>query len=258
MSKVKLGIFGPNGKMGKNIISQLDKFSDNLLLTSLCEQEGHDAVGKKINGIAIIDCLEQFIDSCDVIIDFTSPKATLSLIKKLKKGVSLVTGTTGFSEQQYKSFIKLTSGLTVLQSFNMSLGINIMLDVVEKISSKIDDVDIEISEVHHKFKKDSPSGTAISIGEAIKKGRKKFEQSVYVYRGLEHNKARKKGDIGFSSLRGGDVIGDHTVSYFMNGERIEVKHKAENRNIFSLGALHAAIWIRNKDAGLYSMRDVLG
>ena len=258
MNKVKLGIFGPSGKMGQNIISQLEKFDNDLLLSSLCEQKNHEAIGKKIRGITVLDCLETFISNCEVIIDFSSPDATLALMEKLDdKKASLVTGTTGFSVQQLETFYKLSNGLTLLQSFNMSMGVNILLDIVEKVSSKIPEVDIEISEVHHKYKKDAPSGTAISIGESVKKGRKKFEETSYVYRGVEQNKVRNKGDIGFTSLRGGDVIGEHSVFYFMNGEQIEIKHKATNRKIFSLGALHAAVWIRNKGPGLYSMKDVL-
>ena len=258
MNKVKLGIFGPSGKMGQNIISQLEKFDNDLLLSSLCEQKNHEAIGKKIRGITVLDCLESFISNSEVIIDFTSPDATLALMEKLDdKKASLVTGTTGFSVQQLETFYKLSNGLTLLQSFNMSMGVNILLDIVEKVSSKIPEVDIEISEVHHKYKKDAPSGTAISIGESVKKGRKKFEKTSYVYRGVEQNKVRNKGDIGFTSLRGGDVIGEHTVYFFLNGERIELKHIASSRKIFSVGALKAASWLHQKKAGLYTISDML-
>lgn len=259
MKKIKLGIFGPSGRMGTSIISELKEFKSQLILTSLCEQKNHPSKGKIINEIEIVDCLESFVKNCEVIIDFTSPDATLKLMKKLNNNskVCLITGTTGFSKDQYKDFRNLAKKLTVLQSFNMSLGVNLLLQTVQKISEKIsDDVDVEISETHHKHKKDAPSGTALLIGNAVKKGRK-IKSDSYIFRNLNYNEKRKKGGIGFSSIRGGDVIGEHTTFFFMDGERIEITHKASDRNIFSKGALHAAVWIKNKDPGLYSMIDVL-
>ena len=118
-------------------------------------------------------------------------------------------------------------------------------------------VDIEIIESHHKLKKDSPSGTAISLGEAVKKGRKNYEKNTFVYRGLNFNQERKKGEIGFSSIRGGDVVGEHSVIFFMNGERLELTHKATEREIFSRGSLNAALWIKNQKPGLYNMQDMI-
>ena len=259
MEKMKLGIMGPLGRMGKSIISEARNFN-KISISAFCEQKGHPKVGSKIDGIEVLDSTQQFISSCDVIIDFSQPKATINLLKDLQKqsSTALITGTTGFSKNEEKKFYQLAQGLKVLRASNMSMGICLLTRISNIVSSKIGkSVDIEIIESHHKLKKDSPSGTAISLGEAVKKGRKNYEKNIFVYRGLNFNQERKKGEIGFSSIRGGDVVGEHSVIFFMNGERLELTHKATEREIFSRGSLNAALWIKNQKPGLYNMQDMI-
>lgn len=259
MKQIKVGILGPTGRMGKSLLSEKELFP-YVKINELCESKNHKDIGKVISGIKLTGNLTNLISNSQVIIDFSVPKATLSLLRALKNNneVSLITGTTGFSEKQLKEFKKLSKGLRIMQSYNMSIGVNLLLSSVEFFSEKLGkDVDIEIIETHHKYKKDAPSGTALSIGEAVKKGRKSYEKNKFIYRGLEFNKEREDGEIGFSSIRGGDVVGEHTTHFIMNGERIEITHKASKREIFSRGALRAVDWIIKQKPGLYNLQDML-
>ena len=258
MEMINLGILGPTGRMGKSIILE-SKVFQNIKLVSLCESIGHQDVGKDLEGVKIIDDLNEFVSSCDVIIDFTIPNGTLSLMKAMQKNkrVALVTGTTGYEKEEELRFNHLLRGLKVLRSSNMSLGINLLSNVSKFIASRLGhEVDIEVIEAHHKDKKDAPSGTAISLGESIAAGRT-GSQNNFIYRGLNFNKAREEGDIGFSSIRGGDIVGDHTVHFLMNGERLEFTHRASEREIFARGSLQAAEWLKNKEPGLYSIQDII-
>ena len=245
MKKIKIGIFGPKGRMGESILEQIKNFSE-LKLSSLCENKKHSIVGKEIAGILVHSNLKKLVNESDVIIDFTIPEATINLLEELrksKKKTAVVTGTTGFTKSQEKKFLKLCKGLKILQSFNMSLGINILKELVKKTAKIIsEESDIEISEIHHNMKRDVPSGTALTLADSVNEG----------------VKVKKKNEIGFSSLRGGDVVGEHSVYFFMDGERIELTHRAVDRKIFSNGALKAATWIFNKKPGMYSLIDMLG
>ena len=258
MSKIKLGIFGPSGRMGQDIIKQINHF-DNIELIALCEKENHISINERINDVKIDSDLKNLIKNSDVIIDFTNPKATLSLLEGINltdKDTALVTGTTGFSTEDEIKFSKLCKGLKVLRSFNMSLGVNMLKTLVNISSKNLSDIsDIEILEYHHNRKRDVPSGTALSLFDSIKKG-SDSEKNI-VYRAEDNDRIRKKNEVGFSSIRGGDVVGEHSVFFFMDGERIEITHKASNRKIFSVGALNASIWISNKKPGLYSILDMI-
>ena len=259
METTKLGIMGPSGRMGKSLITVSKEFK-NLQVVSLCDHKDSEIIGKIIDGIEVLSDLEIFLQNVDVVIDFTTPNATLELLKQLsnKKLVGLVTGTTGYDENQVAKFNSYSKGLKVLKASNMSYGINLLQKICEELSSKIGaDADIEILETHHKHKLDAPSGTALSIGNAIKKGRDKIEKSKFIYRGIDFNKKRDKGDIGFSAIRGGDIIGDHSVHFFLNGERLEISHKATDRKVFSIGALRAAEWLKKQEPGLYSLADMV-
>jgi len=260
MKKIKVGILGPTGRMGRSLLSERELFP-YVNITSLCEAKNHKDIGKEILGLRLTGSLNDLILNSEVIIDFSVPQATLDLIRALKenkKDICLITGTTGFSESELREFKKDSKGLRIMQSYNMSVGVNLLLSSVEFFSEKLGkDVDIEIIETHHKYKKDAPSGTALSIGEAVKKGRKSYEKNKFIYRGLEFNKKREEGEIGFSSIRGGDVVGEHTIHFIMNGERIEVTHKASKREIFSRGALRAVSWIIKQKPGLYNIQDML-
>ncbi len=258
MKKIKLGIYGPAGRMGSDILLQASNYK-NLKVSSLCERKGHPLVGKLICGKLVQDDLKKFVSATDVIIDFTIPKATIELLESLKdnKNVCLVTGTTGYTEKEEKTFRNLSCGLKVLRSFNMSIGINLLRNLVEISSKRIGNFsDVEISEIHHNKKRDIPSGTAMILAEAITQGNKKTNKLSFRKKGS--NSQRNVHEVGFSSIRGGDVVGEHTVHFFMDGERIELTHKAIDRKVFSNGALEAAEWIYKKKAGLYSIIDMLG
>ena len=258
MKKIKIGIFGPGGRMGSDLLEQIENFS-SLELSVLCEKGKHKDVGKTVSGVVIGDDINNLIKCSDVIIDFTIPSATINLLEvmhDLKTKTALVTGTTGYTKTEEKKFQELVNGRKVLRSFNMSIGINLMKNLIKAASKNISSQsDIEIVEIHHNKKKDIPSGTAISLAESVQEGFK--EIAKFSYREENKNKARGKNEIGFASIRGGDVIGEHTVYFFLNGERIELKHMASSRKIFSVGALKAASWLHQKKAGLYTISDML-
>ena len=257
MKKIKIGIFGPKGRMGESILEQIKNFSE-LKLSSLCENKKHSIVGKELAGILVHSDLKKLVNESDVIIDFTIPEATINLLEELrksKKKTAVVTGTTGFTKSQEKKFLKLCKGLKILQSFNMSLGINILKELVKKTAKIIsEESDIEISEIHHNMKRDVPSGTALTLADSVNEG-VRWKKIAIDYNRLTY---LEKNEIGFSSVRGGDVVGEHSVYFFMDGERIELTHRAVDRKIFSNGALKAATWIFNKKPGMYSLIDMLG
>ena len=258
MNKISIGIFGPSGRMGRDIIKNLENKKE-FVLANLCEKEGHKSVGQKLNGIQIESDIPTLISSVDVIIDFSIPEATIKLIKQMKKTktkTALITGTTGYSKAQEKKFLELSKGLKVLRSFNMSIGVNLVRGLTKIASRQISHKsDIEIFESHHNNKIDLPSGTAKSLGDSVNEGAGKNKK--FAFREKTVNRVRKKNEIGFSAIRGGDVVGDHTVFFFLDGERIEISHKAHSRKIFSLGAISAAKWIIKKNPGLYSISDML-
>ena len=193
---------------------------------------------------------------CDVLIDFTSAKASrehVNLAVKHKK--PLVVGTTGLSKVEEAALASAAKKTAVFYTANMSLGVNLLMSLVEQAAAKLDAAfDIEIFEAHHRHKVDAPSGTALALGRSAAKGRGVKLENVM---SLERNGRRKQGDIGFSVFRGGDVVGEHTVTFAGLGERLELTHKATDRAIFARGAVKAALWLTGKQAGLYSMRDML-
>ena len=259
MSKIRIGVFGPTGKMGASVVDQLKNFK-NLELVSLCEEKNHKMIGKKISGITVESNIEIFLKDLEVIIDFTTPSALLVLmnvIKKKKIKPAIVSGTTGYSSVQEKKFLEFSKGLTVLRSFNMSLGVNILKNLAKTASLNLADIsDIEITESHHNMKRDVPSGTALTLADSILEGSKTLRKLNY--RKKASNSVRSKNEIGFTSIRGGDIVGEHTVFFFMDGERIELTHRATDRKIFSIGALRAAEWIAKKKPGFYSILDMIG
>ena len=258
MKKIKIGIFGPYGRMGSDLIEQIKMF-DSMELSSLCERKKHKMVGKEIDKVLVQDNIENLINDSDVIIDFTSPQATIELLRTLKRinaKTAIVTGTTGYSSGEEKKFKSLVKGITILRSFNMSIGINLLKNLT-KLTSKIigSESDIEILETHHNKKRDIPSGTSLSLADSVSEGNPNIKK--HSFREKNNNRVRQKSEIGFSSIRGGDVVGEHTVYFFLNGERIELKHIATGRKIFSIGALEAANWIFKKKPGLYTIMDMV-
>ncbi len=258
MQKIKLGIFGCEGRMGKDIINEVSNFKE-FVLSGLCERSNHSSVGLTKNNCLITDDLDNLIDNCDVIIDFTLPMGTINLLRGMKKKTTtcLVTGTTGYTEDDEAEFQKLAKGMTVIRSFNMSVGVNLLKRVSEIAAKSIGKLsDIEIVETHHNKKKDAPSGTAISLANSINRGLGGSGNEVF--REKNSDRARKKNEIGLSSVRGGDIVGVHSVFFFLKDQTLEFKHTAHNRKIFSRGSLDAAKWILSQKPGLYSVIDMLG
>jgi 4-hydroxy-tetrahydrodipicolinate reductase len=203
--------------------------------------------------------INQFVQSCDAIIDFSAPALSLEMAAKCAEFKKvLVCGTTGFSEGEKQKFASYAKDTPIIWSSNMSLGVNLLMNLAEKVAGILrDDFDVEIVEMHHRNKVDAPSGTALSLGAAVAKGRGVDLEKVGTTTRSGKEAKRIKGEIGFATLRGGDVIGDHSVVFAGDGERIELTHKASNRDIFAKGAVRAAIWGSAKQPGFYSMRDVL-
>lgn len=264
---IKIAVAGAAGRMG-NRISALSKEYPEIKLIGAFERKGHILIGKDIGtivgigeiGVNLTDSLEKIIDAADVIIDFTSPESTKANIKiasKHKK--SMVIGTTGLSKEDITEIGSLAKNIPCVLASNMSTGVNLLLKVLKDVSRVLgDEYDIEIIEAHHRLKKDAPSGTALMMAKAIADAvnRNLDEVAVYARKGITGERTKK--EIGIQTIRAGDIVGDHTVIFGGLGERIEITHKASSRDTFARGALKAASWIANKQAGLYDMQDVLG
>ncbi len=205
------------------------------------------------------DALE-LIARSDAVIDFTSPATSVEIAALAANArIVHVIGTTGFDDAEERAIEAAARHATVIKAGNMSLGVNLLTAITRRISEALDaDYDIEIVEMHHRQKVDAPSGTALMLGAAAAEGRKVSLKDVSVRSRDGHTGARRRGDIGFATLRGGTVVGDHTVVFAGEGERIEITHRAQDRSIFARGAVKAAVWGQGKGPGLFSMIDVLG
>jgi len=255
MRKINLAISGCMGKMGQQLIisSKKDK---NFKLTTLTENK---IVNKKISGIKLDINTEQAFRKADLIIDFTTPKCTLEILKiafKLKK--KIVIGTTGFTQKEENIIKKYSKKITILKAGNMSLGINLIMYLTEIASRSLNNNFLsKVFEVHHKHKMDHPSGTALMLGKGIAKGKNKDFYSLIGKKFLNKKNFPYGNKINFNSLRKGEVIGEHEVKFSSGKEIITLNHEAFDRTLYSEGALTAAKWLMNKKPGLYSMRDVL-
>lgn len=267
-SEMKLAVMGAGGRMGAALIRAIHE-TPNAVLVAAIDQEGSPSIGQDSgtlsgigeNGIAISSNLEAGLDACDGVIDFTVPQASVALSQKIASHNCIqVIGTTGCTAQEDAEIAKSGANATIIKSGNMSLGINLLAVLVEQAASALQaaDFDLEVLEMHHKHKVDAPSGTALLLGEAAAKGRGIDLKTNSVRSRDGITGAREEGTIGFATLRGGSVIGDHSVILAGNGERIELSHSAQDRSLFATGAVRAALWGHGKPAGLYSMRDVLG
>ncbi|HEY3275752.1 MAG TPA: 4-hydroxy-tetrahydrodipicolinate reductase [Syntrophorhabdaceae bacterium] len=259
---VKVIVTGAAGKVGSAIL-RLALADKDVEVTGVLETKGHPLVGKPVEGAVkssppVADDLAAMTPWCDVIIDFTGPEASLAHFRlAAAKGKAIVIGTTGFSDEALRE-MENTPGARAVISPNMSVGMNLMFDIVEKVSKTLqDDYDIEIVEMHHRLKKDSPSGTAVKLMEIAESARPdKDWQEVFGRKGLIGE--RKHNEIGVLALRGGDVVGEHTVMFAGTGERLEITHRAYSRDNFARGAILAAKWIADKGPGIYTMKNVLG
>ena len=264
---IRVGIAGCAGRMGQMLLKLLIS-APGVLVVGGTERRGSHVLGRDLGalaggeplGIIIGDNPEPLFEQADVVVDFTSPAATAQhATLAAKSGTAHVIGTTGLDNEQMGAISRAAQRVPIVLASNMSLGVNLLEQVVEEISRILDtDWDIEVVEMHHRHKVDAPSGTALALGEAAAKGRGVQLRRV-AKRGRDGQVGpRVRGEIGFSAIRGGDVVGDHTVIFAADGERIEVTHKASSREIFGRGAVKAVLWAAGKRAGLYSMKDVLG
>ena len=258
---MKVGILGAGGRMGQRIAIEIFSKKYNAELGAAVEREGSPLLGIEVgNDIAITDDRDAAFKTCDVMIDFTSPEASLhhaALASQYKR--PLVVGTTGLGPVEEAGLKAAALKTAVFYAANMSLGVNLLLSLVEQAAAKLNtEFDIEIFEAHHRHKEDAPSGTALALGHAAAKGRGIRLEDAMIPTRIGHTGPRIPGSIGMSVFRGGDVVGDHTVTFAGMGERLELSHKASDRAIFAQGAVKAALWLKDKPAGFYSMRDVLG
>ena len=267
MSEIKLAVMGAAGRMGQALIHAINGAS-GCVLTGATEQSGAASIGQDASalagldpsGVMITDNLPELFTKIDGILDFTGPAATVAFAElSAQARIVHVIGTTGFNETQENQIAAAARHATIIKAGNMSLGVNLLAALTEKVAKALgEDFDIEIVEMHHRHKVDAPSGTAQMLGNAAAQGRD-INLSEHAIRSRDgHTGPRPVGDIGFATLRGGSVVGDHTVIFAGNGERIELTHRADNRSIFAQGAVKAAIWGKGKGPGLYNMRDVLG
>jgi 4-hydroxy-tetrahydrodipicolinate reductase len=267
MSEMRLIVAGAGGRMGRALTRVITETEGAVLAGALeaptSELLGQDAgvlAGLPANGIELSADLWSMSANANGILDFTVPAATIANVAiAAQRGLVHIIGTTGLSASDDAVIKSVTSRAVVVKSGNMSLGVNLLAALVRRVAQSLDEnFDIEILEMHHKSKIDAPSGTALMLGEAAAMGRKIALES-HSARGRDgHTGARRPGDIGFASLRGGSVTGDHSVIFAGPMERIELTHRAEDRTMFAQGAVKAALWARDKKPGLYTMADVLG
>ncbi len=264
---VKIAVAGAAGRMGSRITA-LSKEYKGLKLAGAFERKGHSDIGKDVGtvvgigetGVPLVDSLESIIDSVDIVISFTSVEASkehLRIASSHKK--AMVIGTTGFTKDDLKEVHKLTKKVPCVMASNMSMGVNLLLRVLQDIAKVLGDAyDVEIIEAHHRMKKDAPSGTALKMAQVIADALKRDldKDAVYARKGIIGERTSK--EIGLQTIRAGDIVGEHTVIFGGLGERIEVTHKVSSRDTFARGALRAALWVHKKKAGLYDMQDVLG
>jgi len=253
---LKVGIVGSTGRVG------------NLLIDALLEDEifslgavhvSHTLKRDLPSNVMVTNSIGVLLEGCDVVIDFSVPEATQELCEEaLKNPKPLVVATTGLSEHQQNLLIEASKKMPVLYSSNMSAGIALLKQLVEQVSKTLQDFDIEIVEHHHRHKIDAPSGTALTLGEFAAKGRNLTLDAVRISGRDGQIGARSKEEIAVMALRGGDIVGRHTVGFYNDGEYLEFSHTATSRETFSKGALRAAKWLIDKPCGLYSINDCLG
>ena len=260
-------ITGASGRMGQMLIETVQA-NEALRLVGVTERSGHDWIGRDLGeasggvatGVPVAATLAEVLDGAQVIIDFTSPAATLEHAKlAAARGVAHVIGTTGLSAKDTLKIDEAAKQTPIVRAGNMSLGVNLLVTLTQRVAAALDeDFDIEIVEAHHRHKVDAPSGTALMLGQAAADGRGVSLDDARDSGRDGITGARKRGDIGFSAIRGGDIVGEHDVIFAAAGERIVLSHLATDRAIFARGAVKAAIWAIGRPAGAYDMLDVLG
>lgn len=263
----RIAVLGAAGRMGRALVNAIALQPGATLVAAIDRADGneigldaHTLAGLPAQGVLITSDLAAALAKADVLIDFTRPEGTLAAIAACRAaGKPIVIGTTGFTPEQKALIAAATAEVGVCQAANFSVGVNVLLKLVEDAARTLGDAyDVEIVEAHHRHKVDAPSGTALALGEAAAAGLQRNLREVAIYGREGHTGARKTETIGFATVRGGDVVGDHTVMYLGDGERVELTHKASSRSNFASGAVRAAVWLAAQKSGAYSMRDVLG
>jgi 4-hydroxy-tetrahydrodipicolinate reductase len=264
---LRIAVTGAAGRMGKTLIEAIAK-AEGCELTVALERPGSTLVGVDAgelaglgkNGVIVSGDITKVIDQFDVLIDFTVPAATLANAQVCgANGKQIVIGTTGFTPEQKQELLDSIKNTAACMASNYSTGVNVCFKLLELAAQVLgDDYDVEIYEAHHKHKIDAPSGTALSMGEVVAKALGRNLREVAVYGREGQTGARKPETIGFATVRAGDIVGDHTVMFAADGERVEITHKASSRMSFARGAVRAANWIGTQRPGLYNMQDVLG
>ena len=264
---LKLVVAGASGRMGQMLVQAVLDAEDLRLSGALdvsgSAQLGRDAaqgLGRSACGVAITSDLRQGLNGGQVLIDFTRPEGTMAHLALCRElGIQLVIGTTGFSEAQKVQISQAARDIAIVMAPNMSVGVNVTLKLLEMAAKALSTgYDIEIIEAHHRHKVDAPSGTALKMGEVIAEAIGRDLKDCAVYERYGHTGERDPSTIGFSSIRGGDIVGDHTVLFAGTGERIEITHKSASRATYAQGSLRAARFLAGRPAGLYDMFDVLG
>jgi len=262
------GVVGAGGRMGGKLVAAVAA-TDGCRLAGASEQPGHATVGQDAGvlagvgalGVAVTDDPLPMFAAVDAILDFTAPAATAHHARLAAQAMCvLVVGTTGLDDAAQAEIERAAQHTPVVQAPNFSAPVNVLFALTEKVAAVLgaEDTDIEIVEMHHRYKVDAPSGTALGLGHAAAAGRGVKLDDVAVMSREGHTGARAAGQIGFATLRGGDVAGEHGVVFAADGERLELSHRATDRSIFARGAVRAARWANGRPPGLYSMRDVLG
>lgn len=253
-----VAINGVGGRMGQTLREAIGE-SDDLRLGVAIEHPNSPLIGEEVDGVYVVGDINAALEDFDVIVDFSIPQATLNLLDACTENAKgLVIGTTGFDDQGLKRIEKAATSIPIMMSPNMSIGVNVTFKLIEMAAQALgDEVDVEILEAHHRHKIDAPSGTAVRMGEILSGvlGRDLSSDAVYGRVGITGERDVKT--IGFHSLRAGDLVGEHTVTYAGTGERIEITHRAQSRKNFAMGALRAVRYVASHDSGLFDMADVL-
>ena len=264
-SQLRVCIAGASGRMGRELIEAVQN-ADDCVLSAALDLPGSPALGLdasafmgQASGVAITSELDSIAGS-EYLIDFTRPEGTMEHLRAcVKHGVKLIIGTTGFSEEQKAEIAEAAKSISIMMAPNMSVGVNVTLKLLEMAAKALNTgYDIEIIEAHHRHKVDAPSGTALKMGEVIADALGRDLKDCAVYERVGHTGERDPSTIGFATVRGGDIVGDHTVLFAGTGERIEITHRSASRATYAQGSLRAARFLADQPTGLYDMFDVLG
>ncbi|MCW3150652.1 4-hydroxy-tetrahydrodipicolinate reductase [Stutzerimonas stutzeri] len=264
----RIAVMGAAGRMGKILIEAVQQTAGAAGLTAAIDRPDSSLVGADAGelagigrlGVPLSGDLTKAADEFDVLIDFTHPSVTLKNLDICRRaGKAMVIGTTGFSAEEKERLAAAAKDIPIVFAANFSVGVNLCLKLLDTAARVLaDEVDIEIIEAHHRHKVDAPSGTALRMGEVVANALGRDLQKVAVYGREGQTGARARETIGFATVRAGDVVGDHTVLFAADGERVEITHKASSRMTFAKGAVRAALWLEQQPPGLYDMQDVLG